>query len=153
MPSNFTNLDRFLSDFEDDARQGMQELAELTEDYIKDNQNWEDDTGSLRASITGHEIKIGDPQKNFGDQDWKDAQAGRRRSRYLNAYPQNTPDHYQPYTEPATVSDDNPVAIVSAFVKYGLGVEQDLLVGGTFHEGLDFMERQALPVLKRHIKL
>ena len=152
MPSNFANLDKFILDFEDNGREAMQELAEITEVMIVSFKNWNDDTGALAASVTGHEIKIGDPQKNYQIQAWLDARSGRTPSRYVRgAYPQNTPDHYNPYTEPATVSDDNPVAIVSAFVKYGEDVENDLRFGGSFRYGLDFMERQAIPTLKKYI--
>lgn len=153
MPSDFTKLDHFIQDWELDARDAMQWLAEDTEEYIRANKTWQDDTGALSASITGYEIRVGNPSKNFNDPDWVHARTGRVLSRYRNLYPENVPAHYFIYTEASPLSDDDPTAIVSSFVEYGGEVENDLRIGGSFSDGLNFMEQNAERVMKKFIKL
>lgn len=115
------------------------DTALQAEQNIKQSHNWLNDTGSLAASITGylhdpHHYSDGsntDPHKNFQNAAWLKARRGEIQSRYLAAYPQNTPEHYEPHTEEKEVGGEL-AAIVTAFVEYGDDVEYSVRVGGTF---------------------
>lgn len=123
MPSNTAGLDALISGLDDLLREAMDILAEEGESYAKHVYTWQDDTGSLAASITGYEALTGDPYKNYGDATWVGAQTGAIRSRYGTP-----PANYIPHPSNVNLGEaDHPVAVVSTMVDYGLGVSFSLV--------------------------
>lgn len=144
------SLTPMIEALEDAFYKGMNDLAKLGEESIREDHMWEDDTESLLTSITGYAPEVGDPYKHFGDPVWTFAQKhgnefGRRRLR------DNPPENYYPHTEELDTGD-NPTAIVTAFVGYGDDEPIADRVELTFLIGLTYMQQKAEECLGARIK-
>lgn len=145
MPLNDATWDALEHNFIDMLASDLTKVMEYTEEAIKEEHKWKDDTGSLSASVRGYVVGRTDPFKYFGDARWQAAQSGRVQSRYLAAYPENTPDHYAPHVEQINAGEDanTLVGVLTSFVEYGEEVENDLRIGGTFSEAMyDTLQRE-----------
>lgn len=130
-------------------------LANIGEAYIKGGQyganlnyggehkNWQNDTASLLASVTGYESTTGDYRANFGEDAWRRAQIEGSKK-----YPENTPEHYLP-SEPEEIdtSDADATAILSTWTQYpDMGKDEDGVLATqvieTLQESADFMVQQ-----------
>ena len=98
---------------EDMARAAMEEVGDEGERVTRDNRGWQDDTHSAEESITGFEVKEGDPRKNFHAVNWQMAQK-RGSLKY-----KTSPDNFKPVS-PNTVRfpDEDEVAVVTGWVHY-----------------------------------
>ncbi len=144
------SLDAFINNFDNACRELMDKVALAGEDYIKNNDDWEQllDTGSLRASVTGFEVKVGDPDHNYGDQEWARARAegnihGRRAQQNPLGYHYNPPINYEKQ-EFGSVDESVPTAVVTAWVDYSLdNPKWEGLVHSLFDDGLNWIARYA----------
>lgn len=136
MPLNDAAWESLFRNFNDMLASDLTKVMEYAEAWVKENHAWKDDTGSLTASVRGYVVGRTDPFAYFNDPRWVNAQRGITISRYIAAYPQNTPEHYAPYVESASAGESPNVlvGILTAFTEYGDDVENQLLIGGTFSE-------------------
>lgn len=144
MPLNTQTWDALEANFIDMLASDLTKVMEYTEEEIKERHRWGNDTGSLEASIRGYVVGRTNPFEHFDDPRWRAAQSGAIESRYLAAYPQNTPEHYQPFVQSGSAGEDENtlVGVLTAFVDYAEEVENDLRIGGTFSEAMyDTLQR------------
>ena len=144
MPSNLSGLDAFAQEFDQACRKAMQKAAEDAEEFMKQaHPQYQDDSGSLTASITGFEAKIGDPLKNQHDAAWTAA----RVTGYVSPRHKNTWDNFTLITDDKEFGqDDHPVAIVTAYTHYAPDVAWEV-----FQEGLGILEGRVFTRLNEEL--
>lgn len=138
-----SKLDTWMNKFENRAREIAGDIAEAGEQVTRDNRGWQDDTHSAEESITGFEIKDGDPHKNFHAINWTIAQ--RVGSRKYGT----SPDNFSPVGDHTVVfPDEDEVAIVTGWTHYLPILETHPTRGShTFEQGLADMENVALNII------
>lgn len=146
MPLNF---DALVNQIDDALHDAMLELALEVEGELKQNHNWANDSGSFEDSITGFDTKKGDPDHNFNAPRWAKARAEGWDSPNYGYQP---PEHYAKQTEPSDISEDNPAAIVTAYVPYSTDVEDESNVGDTFGMfGYSLLLLRYEPIVRKHL--
>ncbi len=129
MANNWEGLDELNANLIPRLREAMEIVASNGEYWVKQgHQEWNNDTRSLIASVTGYEATIGDPFKNFNNVEWLFAQ------QFGSLKYNNLPEHYDPVEgEELEVDPDTPTAIVTVWTKYpntfGGGGSANIILG------------------------
>jgi hypothetical protein len=108
-----SKLDAWMDRLEDMAREAMEEVGDVGETVTRDNRGWQDDTHSAEESITGFEVRDGDPEKNFHAVNWQMAQ--KRGSLQYKTPPKN----FKPVRRNTVrFPKEDEVAVVTGWVHY-----------------------------------
>lgn len=147
MAQDWSGLDYLERTFEYWAKEAMDDLAQLGESYAYMNAEWNDDTGSLRESITGYAADVGDPHANFGNTRWRDAQTkGNLAYQGLEWGYRNPPEHYAPEPD-HPFNPSEPTAVVTTWTQYPIvGKPNDIPLGeavsATLEDTLEMLKQQ-----------
>jgi len=150
MAEDWSNLDYLASTFDLWAEKAMYDLAQIGESYAYMNAEWNDDTGSLRESITGYEAHLGDEHANFNKSRWQNARwLGNKAYQGLERGYRNPPEHYQPEPD-HSFNPTDPTAVVSVWTQYPrVGREKDIPLG----EAVSSVLEDTLEILKQNSSL
>lgn len=129
-------LDAWMDRLEDMAREAMEEVGDVGETVTRDNRGWQDDTHSAEESITGFEVRGGDPKKNFHAVNWQMAQK-RGSLKY-----KTPPSNFRPVTDNTVMfPNEDEVAVVTGWMRYLPLLENSPSRGThTFERGMHDME-------------
>lgn len=125
------------------AVRAIRRVAAEGEMVTRHNRGWVDDTGSASDSITGYVPGETRYDKNYSAPDWRDAR------RYGGGRYGNPPRNYKEDEHDIDIPKGALTAIITAFVKYALTLEEGWQVGSlTFERSFEEMKPIHLQILK-----